>query len=190
MPTLLSDPSYAFYIIALIFSLVLIGLWYRSRDKGSAIRSGICAGVFLLIFAIDKLVESPREESVRKIQEMTTAVNEKNKEKFFENISDEFEFKGRNKEKSRSELWNAIEQYDLKVSAKTDREDVEIDKHKPVIILGFTARIAAQGSEIPVYFRATFIKDADKKWRLKSIVAYDSPIAKNDRKEMNLPGLP
>jgi len=192
MPTFLSDPTNGFYIIALIIALVGIGLWYRSRDKGSVVRAAILVGALVLVFAIDKLVESPREESVRKVNEITAAINEKNQEKFLANISDDFEYKGIKKDKLKDgQVWKLVEQHSPKVSSKTDREDVQYpSKTNPNIVIGFTSRIESAGMDIPVYFRATFGKDSDGQWRLKTFTAYDDPIKKGNGSEMNLPGLP
>ncbi len=191
MPTWLSDPTYGFYIIALILALVGVGLWYRSRDKGSVYRAAILVGALLLVFAIDRLVESPREESVRKVNEITAAVNEKNQQKFLDNISEDFEYKGIKKEKLRdAKLWSLIEQHGPKVSSKTDREDVELpSKTNPNIVIGFTSRIEVDGGDFPAYFRATFAKDPDGKWRLKTIARHD-PIQKGKSSEESIPGIP
>jgi len=187
MPTWLSDPTTFFYIVALILALVGVGMWYKSRDKGSAYRAGVLVGALVLVGVIDLLVESPREESVRKIEELTAAVNEKNKDKFFENVSDSFEYKTWKKEQLKSELWGRVEKFNPKASSKTDREDVqEPTKTNSDITIGFTSRVEAGGVDLPIYIRATFTKDPDGKWRLKGIVVFDDPVKKEKGTEIDL----
>src|SRR4051812_3030344 len=99
MPTFLSDPAPAFYLILLVLAVIAGGVWFRFRDRGSLVRLAIALALLLVLFLVDSLVESPREEGIRKVNEMCAAATEPNPDKFVANVSDSFDYAGANKEK-------------------------------------------------------------------------------------------
>ena len=70
MPTALSDPSLALYVILIVVAAVTGMMWSRNRSRSNRINFGIAAAALLALFLIDWFVESPREEAARRVQEI------------------------------------------------------------------------------------------------------------------------
>src|SRR5262245_49521741 len=94
MPTALSDPSPTLYIVLGVVAVILAALWVRKPSRGNLIQFAIGAVVLLLVFLIDTMVESPREQSVRKMQEMAAATQNRRMDEAFRHLSDSFNYNG------------------------------------------------------------------------------------------------
>lgn len=90
MPTVLSDPSPTFYIILGVVVIVLAAIWVRTPKRGNLVQFAAGVGVLLLVFVVDTLVESPREEAVRRMKEMARATRERQAETFARHVSESF----------------------------------------------------------------------------------------------------
>src|SRR5688572_10525264 len=100
MPTWLSDPTDAFYVVLFVMALVAVGLWVRNRDRKT--RFGAIAGVivFAALVICDRVFESPREESVRRVNAMVDAANARNPDAFAEHLADTVEYRGEGQSKT------------------------------------------------------------------------------------------
>jgi hypothetical protein len=97
MPTFLSDPTSTFYLILIAFFVIALVIAGKNQDRRSFKTLGIATVALAGIFLIDWFVESPREQAVRKIGEISAAINERNTERLLANVSERFEFKGKRK---------------------------------------------------------------------------------------------
>lgn len=70
MPNVLSDPPFLLYAILFIGFVIAGAVWYRLRSRKSLIAVAILALLLGALILIDRLVESPREESVRRVEAM------------------------------------------------------------------------------------------------------------------------
>lgn len=191
MPTFLSDPSPAFYLILVVLTLVAGGIWYRFRDRGSLVRVGLAAGLLALLFVGDLLFESPREEGVRKVNEMCMAATESNADKFVANVSESFESYGANREKVRkSGAWDMVRHYQASINAtgcdRVGYRDINATEFEQDFLA--TAK-AKDGGVLQRYVRARFVKDPDGKYRLKSVKFYN-PADGGMNHEDPIPGFP
>lgn len=191
MPTFLSDPPNAFYLILFVLVVIAGGIWFRFRDRGSLVRFAAAAALLLAVFMIDTFVESPREEGVRKVNEMCDAATEPNPDKFVANVSDSFEYAGANKEKIRqSGAWNLVRQHKARIVAT----GFDRDKFNQISDTEFeqeflaTAK-AADGGVLQRYVRTRFTRDPDGKYRLKGVKFYD-PLTGGMNHEEPIPGFP
>jgi hypothetical protein len=191
MPTLLSDPPNAFYLVLFVLVVIAGGIWFRFRDRGSMFRFAAAAALLLVIFMIDTFVESPREVGVRKVNEMCAAATDANADKFVANVSDSFDYPGANKEKVRqSGAWNLVKQHKARIVATGfDRDkfnqvsDTEFEQE-------FLATARAQdGGLLQRYVRARFVRDPDGQYRLKNVKFYD-PLRGGMNHEEPIPGFP
>jgi hypothetical protein len=180
MPTVLTDPAPALYLILLAIVLVLGAILARYQDRRSLIRFGIALAVLLLLYLIDKTNESPREEAVRRIQAMAQAADQKQPDAFVEHVAETVEYRGSTEKPTRltkaelraSPFWEMLRQWDVRVAVwDFSRDDVKaVDEN--TMEIGFSAKGEAQGKPIPLYMRATFRKQPDGAWKLAAFASY------------------
>lgn len=180
MPTFLTDPTPAIYLILLAFAVVTGAIAARNQDRRSGFRFAIAAALLLLVFAIDKGIESPREEAVRRVNEMAQAADAKNPDKFVEHLADTIEYRGGNSpvtvkrdEVRTSAFWPMLRQAEARVTVwDFARNDVkEIDAN--TLEIGFNAKGESQGTPFPLYMRATFRKQPDGQWKLTAFASFN-----------------
>lgn len=190
MPVFISDPSLTTYAIIAIMVAVLAGLYYRSRKKKDLFPLIGGTGVLLALFLIDILVESPREETKRKMKEMSAASETKNWDEVFTNISETFNYKGSSgaltdkkglREKVRS-IESMIEKgFTVWGFTRDDFRQI----NDTTVEIGFGAKVNGR-DETQSYVKAVFTKDPDGQWRLSDFALYE-PI--NTKERRSIPGL-
>jgi hypothetical protein len=193
MPTLFSDPPQGLYLVLLAGVVVTGAIAARNQDRRSLIRLGIALSLLLLVFLVDKLIESPREEAVRKIQAMAAAATAADPNRFVEHVSERFEMKGgATREQLRnSGAWSLIRMHRARIAVWGFGEDSYKRISDSEIEVGFYTKATAEGSGAMVmrYARAEFIKDPDGQYRLKSIKFYN-PVENGLNAEDPIPGFP
>ncbi|HEV3386024.1 MAG TPA: hypothetical protein VG097_14490, partial [Gemmata sp.] len=122
MPTILSDPPFALYVLLLAGVIVGFGVWFNKRNRASLIVFGSFLTALLVLFLLDRLFESPREESKRRIEEMAKAIDAQNKEAFLSHFADSFQYQGEDQTITisretlrQSQLWSRLNQYKVHV---------------------------------------------------------------------------
>ena len=188
MPTVLSDPSPAFYVILVILVAVAVGIWFRFRDRGSLIRAGIAVGLLALLFACDWFVESPREEAVRKVQEMSAAITARNAAKFLTHVSDSFDYKNRKKSDS-AEMVNLAKQHNVTTAVWEFNRDGYTQVSDTELDIVFDAKATGPGGEPFLrHFKVRFVKDPDGQWRVRTFTPYNIA-QKTQGSEDPIPGI-
>lgn len=190
MPTFLSDPPQTAYLLLFAAALVSGAVWFNRRDNRRAlVVFGCVAGVLAVLFLLDKLFESPREESVRAVQAMVHAADTRDVNSFVEYIADSMEYRGESqpvtvtREQIRSAgFWNVLRQYNVHVAAWDFSRDEVREVGSNVIELGFLAKGEANGQQAPLYLRATFVRQPDGKMRLTRLATFDPLQRENQRK--------
>jgi hypothetical protein len=190
VPTFLSDPPQTAYLLLFAAALVSGAVWFNRRDnRRSLVVFGSIAAVLALLVLLDKLFESPREESVRAVQTMVRAADTRDANAFVANIADTLEYHGESapvtvtREQVRSGgFWNVLRQHTVHIAAwDFSRDDVrEIDAN--TIEIGFLAKGEANGQQAPLYFRATFARQPDGFMKLTKLATYDPMKRTNERK--------
>jgi hypothetical protein len=174
MPTALSDPSPALYLILVVVTLVTGAVWFRNRTRSSLINFGLVFAVLVALFLIDWFVESPREQAVRRVQAMVDAANARSPEAFVAQVSPSFNYRGADRERLRtSDVWQIMARYNVRVAVW----DFAREDFKPIsdseIEIGFLAKGEADGKPVPKYVRTRFVRDPDGEYRLRSVAFYD-----------------
>jgi hypothetical protein len=195
MPTFLSDPPQLVYIV-LGGLLVVTGLIAaQKQDRRSVVPFVVAFFLMLLVFIIDKAVESPREEAVRRITFMALAADAKHPDAFAEHLADKVEIESGTQSKSytREELkthgfWQTLRHFNVHVAVwGFSRDDVKVIDGNTVEI-GFMGKGEVDGGkQIPIYCRATFTKQTDGTFKLTRLRTFD-PI--DHSKPLGVPGLP
>jgi hypothetical protein len=185
MPTWLSDPSDGFYLVLFVLVVVAVMLWARSRTRGSLIRAGLAIALLVLLFVFDRLLESPREEAVRKTQEMARAANEqfgkppaqRTWDGVGANVSDQFDFHGAKKEDLLKAIAQAAATGDGEGDVtEFDRSRVEYQSGDRVMV-PFVVRVFPRGSNFTApqarfHVEGVFARDPDGQYRLRGMRLY------------------
>jgi hypothetical protein len=179
MPTWLSDPSNATYLVLVIFAVVAGVLWARNRDRRSLVVLLVAAALFGLVFLCDRLWESPREEAVRKVREISEAVNARDANKLLANVSDSFRYHNAKKADLRK-LTDLARQYNVSTAVwDFDRSRVETLSPTEIdIVFDAKADVRDVGPFLR-HFKTRFVKDPDGQWRVQTFTPYN--IARQER---------
>jgi hypothetical protein len=181
MPTLLSDPSSSVYLLLAAAGITTLVVWLGRRDRKSlAVLLGV-VGAIALVFLIDRLFESPREEAERRVRVMVRAADAKDPEAFVAQLADTVEIHGSNgaskwvrrDEIRNSSFWGLLRQFNIRVAAwDFSRSDVkQIDRD--TIEIGFLAKGEGDGKPFPYYIRTTFARQPDGQFKLSAFRAFE-----------------
>jgi hypothetical protein len=172
MPTFHSDPTQGFYLVLIAFFVIALVLAGKNQDRRSFKTLGIATVAIAAVFLIDYFVESPREQAVRKIEEISAALNERSAERMLANVSDSFDYKG----KKKADLAQAVElaeRHGVRTATWEFNRDRVVAGASDIEI-AFEAK--AEGSRVGpfmAHFRARFVKDPDGQYRLQSFKVFD-----------------
>ena len=197
MPTFISDPPQALYIVLALALVVTGGLAAQRQDKRAAVPFGVAFLLMVAVFVLDRVFESPREEAVRRSFQMAVAADAKNPDAFAEHLADTFEFaygneqpKPINREEfKKSPFWALLKQHNPKIYAENfSRDDVkQIDDN--TVEIGFMAKGEAGGTPYRAYVRATYRKQPDGTMKLVLVRLFD-PIDHSKPPPVTIPNFP
>jgi hypothetical protein len=174
MPLVLSDPSSTAYLVLAALVIVTGAVAARWQDRK---RVAVFLVALLLLgglYLLDRLYASPREEAVEGVGQLIDAVNQRQTDRFLAQVSDSFDLRGMKK----ADLRRAVElasRFDAKVAAwNFDRNRVVYhDGPPPAVDVEFDARGDGPGGTVPKHVKATFVRDADGKYRLRTFTTYN-----------------
>ena len=185
MPTALSDPTTALYTILAAITLMLGVIALRRQKRSDVINFAIPAVALAALFIIDRMVESPREQIVKNLQEMEAASQNKKLDELFSHVSDKFQYKTLDKKGLRDKAnqaeslpnWQGI-----KIGAGTLNRDGFAIKDDTAEQKFEVMPIGLPGNEYRYECTATF-KNEGGKWRLIGCKFF------KDGQEVTPPGL-
>ena len=192
MPTFLADPSPAVYLILAAVVLVLGGVWFNNRERTSLLAFAGAVALAAIVVLLDRLFDSPREAAVGAVQAMVHAADAKDPDAFAAHIADTFQYQGESgqpvtvtrEQIRKSGFWGILRHHNVHVAAwDFDRDDATAVGDNAVEI-GFLAKGEADGKPLPMYFRATFTRQADGKMRLSALATFDPMKRTNERKSL------
>jgi len=191
MPNVFSDPPFLLYTILVIGFVIAGAAWYRLRSRKSRIAVAVLAVLLGALILIDRLVESPREESVRRVEAMAAAATARDPARFVEQLAKSFAYNGKTRVDVRnSGIWNLIREYNARVAVwGMGKDDFQILSDTE-IEFGFYAKGEAAGQPGAVlrYIRTRFVKEADGAYRMKAMKFYS--IENGNRAEEPIAGFP
>lgn len=177
----IADPPQWVYLVLAGLLVVTGALTAQKQDRRTALAFGVAFLLMLAVFLLDKFLESPREEAVRRAHMIGLAADAKNPDLFVEHVADKVSVQtdlGQTKVATREELrksqfWKLLKDFSVRVSVSGfSRDDVkQIDENS--VEIGFTAKGEAQGKQIPVYCRATFAKQPDGTYKLTAFKSFE-----------------
>jgi hypothetical protein len=190
VPTFLSDPTTGLYLVLIAIPVVAAVPLARSQDRKSLRRFLLGCVPIVLVFLIDWLVESPREEATRRVLAMADAATRVDPAGFVEHVSPSFNVNGKGKEQLKSSpVWNQIRAYNARVAVWGFGHDAYERVGDNEIEVGFYAKGEAASGVLLRYCRARFVEDPDGQYRLRGIRFYD-PAGRGLNAEEPIPGFP
>jgi hypothetical protein len=168
MPTFLSDPPPVALVVFGVLVLILGGLAARYRKKPLLAAFTGLVLLFVAWLVVALLTESPREEAVRRVTAMAAAVEKKDWAAFGEHISDSFQ-----KDKLKKADVKGYFDHGTALNLRAAVWDFALTDPPRVtdaeVVIAFEARASPPSGE-PFLRRieATFVKDPDGKFRLKT----------------------
>lgn len=186
MPTFLSDPSDTFYILLFVMALIAIVLWLRSRDKKTQFGAIAGVAIFALFIICDQAFESPREESVMRIEDISKAINDRNGDLLSSFVSESFEYKDKKKADAKR-LAELAKQHNVTTGVWNFDRDRVVEVSDTEIDIVFDGKAEGSGGNFAAHFKTRFVRDPDGKWRLKTFTAYDL-LKKEQGPPIDIPG--
>jgi hypothetical protein len=204
MPTILSDPPSSVYIIlgvvgvlCLVAAFFLVGKAPPSKDpkkkQSSPRKYFVSAGVLALlamvaVFICDRLFESDKEQIVRKINEMSDGVRDRNLDRTFEHVSESFRFGTAGKSQLRSRGDQALQSGQVTEIKIWDVviESLDIEGGNAVVNVRFKVEGSALQANNQFIGELTFKREANGQWRMTKLKVFP-PTGKRD--EFPIPGL-
>jgi hypothetical protein len=183
MPTFLSDPPQALYLV-LGAAFVVTGVIAAQYQNRRTLIPFVVAFLLLVgLFVIDRMFESPREESVRRAQAIAAAADARNPDQLVAHLADAIEYRagdGTAHQFTRDDLknhtfWNTLRHFNVHVAVwDFSRDEVkEIDDN--TVEIGFMAKgEVPDGKQIPLYVRATFKRQSDGQFKLTSFRTFEA----------------
>ena len=190
MPQFLADPPLTVYLVLAAVAVVAGLVWLSRRTRRTF-------GVFLAVLTvavavglIDLLFESPREAAVRGVRELSKAINARDWDRFDSRVSKEFEYKGLKKADLRNKMAGVIGMFDARTAVwDFDRDKVTQIGDDQVSVVFDAKGDPKSGAAYYTHLKATFVREADGEWRLKTIAVY-SYVSKSEGPEEAIPGIP
>ena len=191
MPTFLSDPTPGLYFVLGVAALIAVGLLARYQDRKRLLLALVPVALLVGLFLCDFLVESPREEAVRKVQAISAAINARSVDAFLAHVSDRFEYKGKKKADLRNPSWlGLVQQHQVTTAVWEFNRDAVTYPSPTEVEIVFDGKGQPQADRPAVFhFRTRFVKDADGQYRLQSFKVFN--IAQKEQGgEQTIPGFP
>jgi hypothetical protein len=189
MPTFLSDPSTALYVVLAVAVLVTGVLLAKRQKRSDLINFSIPAAALLAVFVIDQMFESPRETVARKLREMEAASQARKYDDLFKHVSDKFEYKSHDKKWLRDKASQAESYFPEGVSIWDIKRGGDYFKQEGDTI---EQEFAVQPKNHPEGRHqcvAVFKKESDGEWRMVTFRLYPVVSGGEGRQEVTPPGL-
>jgi hypothetical protein len=192
MPTFLADPPMWLYLLLAGVLVVTAGIAAQYQSRRTTLAFGGAFFLMLLVFLLDRMNESPREEAVRRTFMMKMAADAKNPDAFAEHLADKVQVQGEGegRQVSRDQIkthpfWEFLRANAVQVDVwDFSRDDVK-DLGNGTIEIGFMGKGTGGGKVFPVYFRATFMKQPDGSYKLTALRTFE-PLDRT--KPLTIPG--
>ena len=191
----------AVYVVLAAATVVLFVAWWQRRKRYWLYGAAAFLALVGLYFLLDRLVETDREQIVRKIEEMSAGVRERNVDHVFAHVSEQFRLNNSNRAAFRAFAEQAIrtgqvteveawapefpEDFRTKVRRTGTTGPQELDAAR------VTFMVKPHGPNLGTpFFRcdATFVRDPDGQWRLFAFQLFQPGVDSNQ--PFQIPQLP
>lgn len=191
MPIPLADPPPTLFVVLVVLLVVAAGVAVRWQTRGSLVRLTVAAALLIGLTLCHFLVESPREEAVRRVGLLSAAINARSMPTFLAEVSDSFDYKGKKKAEFGDDRWMAeVRRHNLTTAVWAfDRDRVIYQEWNgtPAVLIAFDAKATGpNGEPFLRHFTARFVRDPDGRYRLQTVTPFDYV---QKKQESPVPGL-
>jgi hypothetical protein len=175
------------YCLLGVVAVILLLVWWRSRKPAFLLAAAAVAALAGAYFILDRLVETPREQIVRKLQEMADAVKARDADAIFKHIAKDFNFRGQNRDAFHGAVESVLNRGLIGelVIYDPDWRDPGDENVRPVRFMA-KPKGGAVGDQPAYFVRAKFVREADGQWRMQSFRVYN-PVAGEQEMDIPLP---
>jgi hypothetical protein len=151
---------------------VLLLLWWQRRKRGLLIGACVVVALAGVYAVLDGAVETDREQIVRKINDMATAISARNLDRAFEHISDHFRSHGG---RTKNELRNLAEAHVGRDVTHMEVWDITFDgdvsRQRPPARVSFEAKLRNDDGSNQFLGRceAVFDFEGEHGWRMREV---------------------
>jgi hypothetical protein len=183
------DNALVVYVaLGLVALGLLVGLW-TTRKRGYALGLAGVAAAALLFWLLTYLLPTDQKRIVAAIEDMSAAVHERNTDRIFAHISDQFRYAGMGKEGFRGFVDRHLKNRDVTEVLAYGFEQAEVSRPDRTAVIEFNVKPKGPVTGDAAYYhcKATFALDPDGQWRLKGFDVFN-PYA-DSKTPMNIPQL-
>jgi hypothetical protein len=188
MPDWLVEGDTSIYALLALLGVVFVAIWWQSRKRGYAVAAGVIGVLLLGYFLLDRLVESDREQMIRKVREVAAAISSRNPDAAFVHVSDDFRRSGVDKKGFRNFADGRVRSGFVSEVAVWDFNVTELDRaaHRAVVECFFKVRGSFGETPPGSFVRVVFRLDTDGQWRVQDFDWFQATA--NSNSPMPIPG--
>jgi hypothetical protein len=185
MPSwLVDDPSLVFILLCTL-ALVLGVLWWRTRKRPYLLGAGVAVVLLAGVWLLGHFVETDAKQIERKIREMAASVGDRNLDRAFAHISQDFHFgnSGRQFDRQlfRQRAQEFISTHRITEAVVWDFEPGEVSRAQRTGQMAFKVKVRSDLLRGGEHYRcvADFVLDPDGQWRLRSFQLFNPFVETN-----------
>jgi hypothetical protein len=186
MPSWFTPTVILLAILALAF---LVAVWKTRKRKYTVALGGTLAAL-LLVWLLAYLIPTDQKRIEHAINEMAAGVNNKDLDRTFKHISNDFRARSLDKASLRSVAEGHIKSGNVDHINIINIEKVEVNRPNKTADVEMRVKpIGPAGGDLGFYLvRAKFVLEDGDQWRMRSFEIFN-PVVETDR-PMQVPGLP
>jgi hypothetical protein len=159
------------YAVLAALAVFLLVVWWQTRKRWLLLGVVLAVGMIGIYALLDKVVETDREQIVRKIKEMVDAANARDLDALFENISEDFRSpQGKDKQHLREFVSQHLTSGRVHNAGVWNIEfEDRPSRERPPARVFFSTKAEESGRSLFADCETTFGFDSQHGWRLRSI---------------------
>ena len=162
------------FLVLGVLAVLSLAFWWRSRKRMPLIfflAFAVLAGVY---FLLSVLVVTDRRQLTESVQEMAAGVRDRNLDRSFAQISEDFRFNNLGKNEFRQRADSAVRGFDIRDCEVWDIEIDDFSRDSRNAHVHFDVKIKGNFSQKEfLRCRAEFTLDRDNHWRLRGFQLFN-----------------
>jgi hypothetical protein len=171
------DNSTSVYTFLGVVSLILLFLWWRSRDRRYLYGIGGAAAIALLVALLGSFIATDFGNINGVIKEMGAAVQRKDTEGIFRHISDDFHVRSMSRAQFKAFVQQVVRNGEVTEIRTWNEQLLNVSRQGPTqgtATMRFSVKVLGPGGNDSLFgdCEATFILDKEGRWKLKGFEVF------------------